>query len=256
MGGAFWANLPGAPPDPYAETRYVFNMNNSIYGGSSGQSGHAPDSYDVFYGDIYSSSVTIYAGTAFLETSTKLQSANTQHPQPDANAIRAGLKDALDKVKCSAIVNNLLNSVATKKNPRVQHGSVLAMFDSVVRSGGLTRVAPPGSAGHGSPTGSLKKGNAGIFLETTQFGPVDQLSADIKGALGELMHLGGQNAYYTDRDFAEIVHRDFYTLTTSIWPGDPRDTYHKAAMKNPNNISWSYYWHQAVDRLCFSGGTE
>jgi len=58
------------------------------------------------------------------------------------------------------------------------------MFDSVVTgSGGLSRVAPPGSAGHGSPTGSLKKGNAGIFLEARQFGPVDQLSADTKRAV-------------------------------------------------------------------------
>lgn len=131
------------------------------------------------------------------------------------------------------------------------------MFDSLVTgSGGLTRVAPPGSAGHGSPTGSFKKRDAGIFLEARQFGSEDQLIADIKGALGELMHLGGQNAYYTDRDFAEIVHRDFYNLTTSIWPGNPADTYHKAAMKDPNNISWSYYWHQAVDRLCFGPGGE
>ena len=180
-----------------------------------------------------------------------------QNPQPDANAIRAGLKNALSKVDCSAIVNNLLNSVATKKNPRVPQFSPLAMLDSlVIGSGGLTRVRPPGCVGGACPTGSLKKGNARIFLEARSFGAEDQLKADIQGALGELMHLGGQNAHYTDRDFAEIVHRDFYTLTTSIWPSDPKDTYHKAAMKNPNNISWSYYWHQAVDRLCFSGGTE
>jgi YD repeat-containing protein len=186
-----------------------------------------------------------------------LTQPNPQNSQPDANAIRDGLKNALSKVDCSAIVNNLLNSVETKKNPRVKHGSILAMFDSVVNgSGGLTRVAPPGSAGHGSPTGSLERRNAGIFLEARPFGPEDQLKADIKGALAELMHLGGQNAYYTDRDFAEIVHRDFYNLTTSIWPGNPADTYHKAAMKDPNNISWSYYWHQAVDRLCFGPGGE
>lgn len=179
-------------------------------------------------------------------------SGGPQNTAPDANAIRDGLKNALSRVDCSAIVNNLLNSVATKKNPRVTQVSPLAMFDSLVAgSGGLTRVRPPGCVGSACPTGSLQKGNAGIFLDARPFGPEDQLKIDIQGALAELMHLGGQNAYYTDRDFAEIVHRDFPNLTTSIWPGDPADTYHKAAMKDRNNISWSYYWHQAVDRLCF-----
>jgi len=68
------------------------------------------------------------------------------------------------------------------------------MFESVVNgSGGLTRVPPPGTVGHGSPTGSLSKNNAGIFLEVRPFGPDDQLEADTKGTLAELMHLGGQN---------------------------------------------------------------
>jgi hypothetical protein len=65
------------------------------------------------------------------------------------------------------------------------------------------------------------------------------------------MHLGGQNRGYTDREFGEIVNRDFSTLATSIWPGDPAYKFYKDAKKDPNHIGWSFYWHQAVNRLCF-----
>src|SRR5207249_4178011 len=66
MNPHFWSNLPGAPADPYAIARYEFNMNNAIYGGGAGTAGSTADSYSVFYGDINTSSVTIYAGAGFL----------------------------------------------------------------------------------------------------------------------------------------------------------------------------------------------
>ena len=98
MGSAFWGNLPGAPDDPQAETRYVFNMNNSIYGGSSGQSGYAADSYDVFYGDIYSSSVTIYGGGAFVQTTQNPQSANPQNTPDQQSRFDAAKADLMSRL--------------------------------------------------------------------------------------------------------------------------------------------------------------
>lgn len=127
----------------------------------------------------------------------------------------------------------------------------MGMFEAVMLEDGLTRTPVPGSAGHGSATGNIPQGDAQIFVESRPFGPADQLQADVKGVLGELMHLGGQKATYTDRAFAIIVHRDYPGLTTSIWPGDQNYKYRKDAKDNPNHIGWSYYWHQAVNRKCF-----
>ena len=39
--------------------------------------------------------------------------------------------------------------------------------------------------------GKSQKGNAEIFLKDYSVGPEDQLQHDIKGTLGEIMHLGG-----------------------------------------------------------------
>ncbi len=177
-----------------------------------------------------------------------------QNTAPNENAIRNGLNKALSNPDCKALVDALLNAVATKKNPLVTQygqGGIMGMFEAVMLEDGLTRTPVPGSAGYGSATGNIAQGDAQIFVESRPFGPADQLQADTKGVLGELIHLGGQKKVYTDRAFAVIVHRDYPGLTTSIWPGNPNYKLRKDAKENPNHIGWSYYWHQAVNRKCF-----
>lgn len=177
-----------------------------------------------------------------------------QNTGPNENGIREGLQTALSNPDCKNLVDALLNAVATKKNPLVSQygqGGIMGMFEAVMLEDGLTRTPVPGSAGYGSATGNIAQGNAAIFVESRPFGPADQLQADVKGVLGELMHLGGRKASYTDRAFADIVHRDYPGLTTSIWPGNQNYRFHKDALKNDNHIGWSYYWHQAVNRKCF-----
>ena len=131
--------------------------------------------------------------------------------------------------------------------------SIKEESESVVSGkGGLTRNPVAGSAGYGSPSGSIAKGDAGIFVKGyPNFLPGEQLAADVKGVLGELMHLGGQNKYYTDRDFARVVQRDHPGLSRSVWPGDTSYKFYKDAKRNPNHIGWSYYFHYAPNVKCF-----
>jgi|GEM_PF-4341774 len=53
----------------------------------------------------------------------------------------------------------------------------------------------------------------------------------------------------------EKAHLDNFAIALqhdpSIWPGDKRDIYHEAAMKDPNHISWSYYWNYGLTKKCF-----
>ena len=213
----------------------------------------------VYWGDMDPGGATVNNGgvTAIYGSSwSQLASflAGPQNPAPNENGIREGLKKALGNPDCKKLVDALLNAVATKKNPLVtqySQGGIMGMFEAVMLEDGLTRNAPPGSADHGNPIGHIAQGDAQIFVESRPFGPADQLQADVKGVLAELMHLAGQKASYTDRAFADIVHRDYPSLTTSIWPGDTSYKYRKDALKNDNHIGWSYYWHYAVNRTCF-----
>ncbi len=127
----------------------------------------------------------------------------------------------------------------------------MALFEAVISQNGLTRNPPPDSAGYGNPIGLIAKGDASIFTKSAGVSAANELAGDIKTVLHELIHMAGENRYYTDRTFAEIVKKDYPGLSTSIWPGDKADTKHKAAMKDPNNTSWGSYWNYGLSKKCF-----
>jgi YD repeat-containing protein len=204
MGPAFWANLPGAPPDPYAVARYEFNMNNSIYAGSSGQSGSAPDSYDVFYGDIYSSSVTIYAGAAFLQTN--LQSANPQNtrplPQDEINKIRSDITETLKNPGCAEFVAGILIQVASDTSLPLFSDDVLRNFNEVVRTGTIEATLLSGR--EAQAWGSAGGGDAKIQFNTQY--PLTSPFPHVVGMRGihETTHVSTNKRMYSysDHDLA------------------------------------------------------
>jgi RHS repeat-associated protein len=180
--------------------------------------------------------------------------SNQQNQQPfDIPGIRAGLLDALKKPGCADIVKTLLNAVASKKNPLVKNGDIMAMFESVVSGkGGFTRNKPPGSLGYGNPTGLIAKNNAGIFLLANgKLSPDIQLKLDTDGALGELMHLAGTKKLYTDREFAQAVHDLYPGLSRAPDPFNPNSGFTKQQLADPNGGPYSSYFHDAVRRKCF-----
>jgi hypothetical protein len=129
----------------------------------------------------------------------------------------------------------------------------MAMFEAVVSGkGGFTRERPPGSLGYGSPTGSIAKGDATIYLAgDPKLSPAQQLASDTDGALGELMHLAGAKQLFSDRDFAEVVRHDFPGVSRAPYPGDKNYKFFKEAAKNPNHGGWSSYFHDVVRQRCF-----
>jgi hypothetical protein len=218
-------------------------------------SGHGEDVWQWVYDETSGKEVFVPVPTAYSGSEYFGDSPENAAPF-DINGIRNGLQNALSKPRCGTLVNSLMNAVATRKNPlnsEFSQGGIMALFESVVSGkGGLTRNPVEGSAGYGSPSGSIAKGDAGIFVKGyPNLSPGEQLAADVKGVLGELMHHGGQNKYYTDRSFADIVHRDYPGQSRSIWPGDKSYKYYKEARKNDNHIGWSYYFHYLPNLRCF-----
>jgi hypothetical protein len=138
-------------------------------------------------------------------------------------------------------------------------GGMMGLFEALMSKDRLTRNAPRESAGYGSPYGTIGKGNAPIFVfGSWDDSPADQLNADAKGVLNELLHVAGQKELYSDWVFAEVAHRIDPNLSKSIWPEDDSYKLRKDARKNRNHIGWSYYFHYAVNKKCFSetGGTH
>jgi YD repeat-containing protein len=176
-------------------------------------------------------------------------------PPFDENGIRHGLKKALNNPDCVQFLDSVLNAVAEKRNPLLTHytqGGMMGLFEALMSKDRLTRNAPPGSAGYGSPYGTIGKGNAPIFVPGSwDESPANRLQADVKGVLNELLHVAGQKELYSDLQLAGVVHRDYPKLSKSIWPGERAYKFRNDARKNPNHIGWSYYFHYAVNTKCF-----
>jgi RHS repeat-associated protein len=250
--------LAGSLADPQSFNRYSYTQNDPVnFVDPSGLNPAAPGSY--FTGTIwrtwYGNSKDGYhlVGISYIGSWSDTDGGGSI-PGFNENAIREGLKKALSNPKCKTLVDSLLNAVAIKKNPlasQYSQGGIMGMFEAVMLEDRLTRNPPPGSGGHGSPIGNIARGNAAIFVEFRSWDRAGQPLADLKGVLGDLMHLGGEKKFYTDRAFANIVHRDYPGLTIQMWPGDPNYKHYQAAKNNENSIEWSYYWHQAVNTTCF-----
>jgi RHS repeat-associated protein len=168
---------------------------------------------------------------------------------PDINGIRTGLQDALKKPGCKEFVQSLLDAVKTKKNPLEKGGDIMALFESVVAQGRITRIAPLGSAGYGNPIGNIAKGDAAIFQRGGARTSTLQLIFDTEGTFHELMHFAGSKRYYTDRQFAEAVHNNPAYKSRSPYPPDTPQL--RGELKDPGAIGWGAYWNDVLKQKCF-----
>ena len=237
MGPAFWANQPGAPPDPYAQARYEFNMNNSIYGSSSGQSGSAPDSFDVFYGDIYTSSVTIYAGAALVQTNLPQNPVVPLTPS-QTRAISDQIAWLLTD-KCAKFINQIISSQTGK--PYDSKKSLLTDFNSIRDGKGGFFFG--GTSYGGDASGSLASGNGTVRIANwySFTDPKKAFGASFV-ALHEIIHIiagaGDQTLSERVRDLGIKVMA--YPGYTSPYPTD----------SDNRNLAFSGYWGQALKNAC------
>jgi hypothetical protein len=126
---------------------------------------------------------------------------------PDAVGIRANLAKALQDKPCADYIKEILSRVASDKNPLVEGGDLLKIFDVITGPGqrGLERGVKFGAA---QAFPSVRQGTAGIgfgiFIAGTfpvGGGALRQalLQSDSNSALDELMHLAGQDNYSDQR---------------------------------------------------------
>jgi len=228
--------------------RYEWRFNDSPGGEDACKNGVCPSVVTIDDPGGY----FVIAGFDIISNMPAMRAAIPQNTVPfDIPGIRTGLQDALNRKGCRELVESLLNAVQSKKNSLVKGTDIMALFESVVNGkGGFTRTAPPGSAGYGSPTGQISKGDAGIFLiGRAKWSPELQLTFDIMGALHELMHLAASNKYYTDKQFADAVHDNPAYKSRGNYPPDTPAL--AKELKNPNAIGWSIYWNDLLRQKCF-----
>jgi hypothetical protein len=141
--------------------------------------------------------------------STYIKSETWTQP-PDAKAIKENLITMLNTGKCGTFVEQLLNQLASTKNPRFT-GSLLDVFDKVMQQKKLIRGGLATKERASAATdGSLKNGDAAIYLAkgfTFMVTSIDDkakavAALDAFNVLHELIHLAGQNNSYSDRQVA------------------------------------------------------
>jgi hypothetical protein len=257
MGSAFWGNLPGVPPDPYAESRYVFNMNNSIYGGSSGQSGYAPDSHDVFYGDIYSSSVTVYAGAAFLQTSQNPQSAQPQKPYrtplsaQEIGQLENAVNTLLKKDTCQKFVAGVLQRLGSKLGAM---DIIKALKERPIDrsgAGGFGRMLK--SEWSAQAVGAFAYGNPGININYKIDPTVANVPVFIRSdgftVLHEIFHIAGSGAGHWKMLVAGYAVATEMGLKLGRKPADTDPTKGTTDPNIPDGIEFDSYLWQTCDNM-------
>ena len=182
-----------------------------------------------------------------------------QNPPFDVSGITKQANDILAKQACIDFANRILNAVSTKDNPVLRGGDLQQLFKDFLaqKHGGYTRVKPPGSAGYGSPTGLIRKGNGKIFSRGyPSMSAAEQTAYDAATTVAELFHMAGRNDYYTDRALAEAAHNipEYAALYRGFNPQwnvfDPRYVDKAGAAKDPGHGGWSSYFHDIQRQLC------
>jgi len=239
---------------------FTFLEFRSATGGTMG-GGYAPDTYSEVLGGTQNSSVTIYGGAALASTAV---GAGPNYIQPqqtgfDIAGITTQVDAILSKLRCIEFGKRILNAVSTKDNPVLRGGDMREIFDDFLlqENGGYTRTKPPGSAGYGSPTGLIRKGDGTIFSRAyPSMSAAEQTAYDAGTTVAELFHMAGQNEYYTDRALAEAAHNipeyaALYRGFNRQWNVfDPSYVDKAGAAKNPNHAGWSSYFHDIQRQLC------
>jgi len=180
-----------------------------------------------------------------------------QAQNPDIAGVTNQVDDILSKWRCVEFAKRILGAVSTKDNPVLRGGDLREIFDDFLsqQNGGYTRTKPKDSAGYGSPTGLISKGNGKIFSRAyPSMSGAEQTAYDAGTTVAELFHMAGRNEYYTDRALAEAVHNipEYAAMSRFFSPTvfDQRYADKAGAAKNPNHGGWSSYFHDIQRQLC------
>jgi hypothetical protein len=144
---------------------------------------------------------------------------------------------------CANFIKDLLSRVASDKNPLVEGGDILKVYDLInsPSQGGMVRAGAPGSVpGANFALGSIKGGNATIQIGITIPGP-PTAKGDAIIALHETIHHTGQ-VPYSDEELAKAV----YEQPDSPTLGEP------PAGSTPTQIAYFYsnYWNTELKNHC------
>jgi YD repeat-containing protein len=241
MSLGFYSNLPGVYNDMgqslSGHEAYVTDRYNAHYNASAGQTGSAEGSSSVYYGDIYTSSVTISAGEDFVEASADDQVSwdmipflpqNTQVvPLPD---LRAGLEALLKKSKgdCGKYVQRLLDEAAKlfPQNP-LQGKTVMELFEKISKQGGYRTDARSANTVSGDLSNTDGRYPATVhLLPWNTYGHPTAYQIDsanrnyIYGALHETLHLAGKG-WLLDYQLAKAA----YSIAGKKLPDTPISDY-------------------------------
>ena len=177
----------------------------------------------------------------------------------DITGITNQVNAILSKQDCIDFANRILNAVSTKGNPVLRGGDLQQLFKDFLgqKNGRFTRIKPAGSAGYGSPTGSIRKGNGKIFSPVySSMSAAEQTGYDAETTVAELFHMAGRNEYYTDQALAVAAHNipEYAALYRGFNPQwnvfDPGYVDKRGAANNPNHGGWSSYFHDIQRQLC------
>jgi hypothetical protein len=212
--------------------------------------------YDIFYGDIYTSSVTIYAGAAFMQT--KLSQSPERQIVPLGN-LQKGLEDILKTHNgdCGAFVQKLIDKANELYGSR-GHGHATSFwdafsriqdaggyqFDSVAENGAtVTGDLFVGELANPSLPEGLYAGPGTVHMQA--FGTIGRAARPAEAALAqaryvfkalhETLHLA-KRGWYFDKELARAGH----AVDGTTAPNYKEDDY----------LSWSGNFDTVLQRHC------
>jgi len=173
-----------------------------------------------------------------------------QPQKPDREGIINLVNEALQNDSCAQFAEKTLATLSSSKNPTLKGGDLFSIFKLFLEKGGtFTRTPPPGSAGYGSPIGSIPNG-ASISMATFS-NPALQNWSDAVTVIDELFHLSGSKEWYSDEELAKAVHAiPEYAALTKLDPSQNIFDPNYAGKDKDKDAAYSNYFHDIERRLC------
>ncbi len=173
----------------------------------------------------------------------------------DFQRIHTLLRETTTKARCSTFIRRILNAVSSAHNPLLERGDLEELFLNVLtqRKGGFTRNPIPRGAGFGSTTGKIKAnggGNATVYLPEFPDSSLQNWS-DAQGAMGELMHLAGQNGY-SDYELAVAANgiKEYASEFKGRDENNPFKAQYQGNAKDKESGGYSSFFHGVMRNIC------
>jgi hypothetical protein len=145
---------------------------------------------------------------------------------------------------CADFIKDLPGRVASDKNPLVEGGDILKVYDLInsPSQGGMVRAGAPGSVpGANFALGSVAGGNARIQIGVSYPGPATA-KGDAPIGLHETIHHSGRNVYGDD----------VLAKAVSEMTGTPIEWRGQKLTGDPYKDVWihSQYWNAELQKHC------